>query len=348
MISGRDRISQLPTEILDNILGFLPIVEAARTAILSTNRRDCWSNLTQLNFDDQFFAYVRKKYSDSYNRTSMCMYVINKVLMQHHGPIRKFVLDFKGDVSIIGDGPNSRKFDFDQWFLFITQKGVEEMSIAFPNPDTDEIICEEYKYFRLPNCIFSCLTLKRLDLSAVLVVPTINVPCIFPNVTSLSFVGVVFDRINLDCVIDVPMLETISFSQCEDAEYFNIKAPRLGSLTLKDYEIEEDIEMYRRITPVNMDLSFIHTLCLNFSFQHFDNELTRWGPELNVECLELAYVQFCNDDDFSSFIHSLQICPKLRKLDIMTALIGAEISKYKLLEGFKSAAKRLKMLHFEA
>nr|GMD22812.1 F-box/FBD/LRR-repeat protein At1g13570-like [Ipomoea batatas] len=194
--------------------------------------------------------------------------------MQHHGPIWKFVLDFKGDVSIISDGPYSRKFDFDQWFLFITQKGVEEMSIAFLTPETYDVHLEINKYFRLPNCIFSCLTLKRLDLCKVLVEPTINAPCIFPNVTSLSFDGVVFGTINLDCVIDVPMLQTLSFRLCRNASYFNIKAPSLSSLTLKNYVIYEDIEAYSCFTPVNMDLSFIHTLCLDFIFkvyypQHF-------------------------------------------------------------------------------
>ncbi|XP_019153440.1 PREDICTED: F-box/FBD/LRR-repeat protein At1g13570-like isoform X2 [Ipomoea nil] len=343
MMSGRDRISQLPTEILDNILRLLPIVEAARIAILSTIWRDCWSNLTQLNFDDHFFAYVGKKYSASYNSTSTCMYVIDKVLMRHHGPIHKFVLDFKGDISIIGDGPNSRKFDFDQWFLFITQKGVEEMSIAFPIP----INFEPNKCFRLPNCIFTCLTLKRLDLSGVLVAPTINAPCIFPNVTSLSFDGVVFGAINLDSVLDVPMLETLLFSRCENTtSYFDIKAPRLDSLTVKNYYIDDDTNVYDPILPINLDLSFIHTLCMDFNFTPFVvSELTRWGPKLNVECLELSYVDFQDDERFSDFIHSLRICPKLRELDITTVLFYGEFTKSILWEGVQSAAKMLKMLH---
>ncbi|XP_031121015.1 F-box/FBD/LRR-repeat protein At1g13570-like [Ipomoea triloba] len=266
-MSGRrkDKISQLPTEILDNIMGLLPIQEAARTAILSTIWRDCWSNLTELKFDLQFCSYVWRKYSGSYNNTSTCMYIINKVLMQHNGPIRKFVFDFKFERDIsISNAPNSRKFDFDQWFLFITRKGVEEMTITFPT--TTIATYEINKYFRLPNCIFSCSTLKRLHLSGVLVAPTINAPCIFPNVTELSFDEVVFGTINLDCVIDVPVLETLSFSYCENASYFNIKAPRLDRLTLNDYEIEDDIEVYR-ILPVNLDLSFIRTLCLNFNLK---------------------------------------------------------------------------------
>nr|GMD69359.1 F-box/FBD/LRR-repeat protein At1g13570-like [Ipomoea batatas] len=177
--------------------------------------------------------------------------------MQHHGPIRKFIFNFKFEDDLpIGNGPNSRKFDFDQWFLFITRKGVEEMNITFPTTIAK----------KLPNCIFSSSTLKRLHLSGVLVAPTINAPCIFPNVTDLSFDEVVFGTINLDCVIDVPVLETLSFRYCENASYFNIKAPRLDRLTLNDYEIEDDIEVYR-ILPVNLDLSFIRTLCLNFNLK---------------------------------------------------------------------------------
>ncbi|XP_019194860.1 PREDICTED: F-box/FBD/LRR-repeat protein At1g13570-like [Ipomoea nil] len=342
MMSGRDRIRQLPIEILDNILGFLPIVEAARTAVLSTIWRDCWSSLTQLNFDDKFFAYVGEKYSGSYNRTSTCMYVINKVLMRHHGPIRKFALVFDCDSPIMSDTHGSRKFDFDQWFLFITQKGVEEMNFTFRTefgPNT----C-----FGLPNCILSCSTLKRLDLCGVIFPPTINAPFVFPNVTSLSFDVVIFSAINMNCVIDVPMLETLSFNNCVNTSYFNIKAPRLGSLTLQYYCNDDDIDDYVPILPVSLDLSFIHTLCLDFNFKPFKlfaSELTRWGPELNVECVELYDVNVLYDDDFSSFIHSLLICPKLRKLDITHLYFYAEISRSILWEELQSAAKVLKMLH---
>ncbi|XP_031120904.1 F-box/FBD/LRR-repeat protein At1g13570-like [Ipomoea triloba] len=242
--------------------------------------------------------------------------------MQHNGPIRKFVFDFKFERDIsISNAPNSRKFDFDQWFLFITRKGVEEMNITFPT--TTIATYEINKYFRLPNCIFSCLTLKRLHLSGVLVAPTINASCIFPNVTELSFDEVVFGTIKLDCVIDVPMLETLSFSYCENASYFNIKAPRLDRLTLNDYEIEDDIEVYR-VLPVNLDL---------------------WQRELNMECLELSSVKFHDDYEFSSFIHSLRICPKLRKLDIMSLWFDARISDSILWDGLQSVAKVHKMFN---
>ncbi|XP_019194871.1 PREDICTED: uncharacterized protein LOC109188696 [Ipomoea nil] len=125
-------------------------------------------------------------------------------------------------------------------------------------------------------------------------------------------------------------------------------APRLGSLTLQYYCNDDDIDDYVPILPVSLDLSFIHTLCLDFNFKPFKlfaSELTRWGPELNVECVELYDVNVLYDDDFSSFIHSLLICPKLRKLDIYHLYFYAEISRSILWEELQSAAKVLKMLH---
>ncbi|XP_019149926.1 PREDICTED: uncharacterized protein LOC109146732 [Ipomoea nil] len=64
-----------------------------------------------------------------------------------------------------------------------------------------------------------------------------------------------------------------------------------------------------------------------------------------MEFLELSHLQFHDDYEFSAFINSLQICSKLRKLDIMSLWFGARISNSKLWEGIQSAAKMLKMLH---
>ncbi|CAH9119691.1 unnamed protein product [Cuscuta europaea] len=62
-----DRFSELPSEILDKILGLLDIQEAARMAILSKFWREMWFNLTDLNFDCNFFYHIEKKYSSAYS-----------------------------------------------------------------------------------------------------------------------------------------------------------------------------------------------------------------------------------------------------------------------------------------
>nr|GMC47988.1 F-box/FBD/LRR-repeat protein At1g13570-like [Ipomoea batatas] len=46
------------------------------------------------------------------------MYVINKVLNQHNGLIRTFVVNFQGNTR---KSLKSRSFDIDQWFLFVTR-----------------------------------------------------------------------------------------------------------------------------------------------------------------------------------------------------------------------------------
>lgn len=73
MAPGRDTISQFPVDILDHILGLLPIKNAARAAVLSSVWRGGWSSLTQLNFDDHFFCHnIDRKYHLKYHRVKKC------------------------------------------------------------------------------------------------------------------------------------------------------------------------------------------------------------------------------------------------------------------------------------
>nr|GMD24164.1 F-box/FBD/LRR-repeat protein At1g13570-like [Ipomoea batatas] len=75
------------------------------------------------------------------------MYVINKVLNQHNGLIRTFVVNFQGNTR---KSLKSRSFDIDQWFLFVTRKGVEEIFLSF-------MVGDDYRF---PSYIFSCPTLR--------------------------------------------------------------------------------------------------------------------------------------------------------------------------------------------
>ncbi|XP_019150042.1 PREDICTED: F-box/FBD/LRR-repeat protein At1g13570-like [Ipomoea nil] len=304
MARGRDRISQLPADILDHILGFLPIKDAAKTAVLSSIWRDVWLSLTQLNFDHEFFCYMYKKHRHAIKyakKSAVSLYVINKVLLLHNGTIRKFVLSFY-NVGI--RAIRSRSYDFDQWLLFVTKKGVEEIYIRFDK--------EAYK---LPGCVFSCSTLKRLHLYGVVVEP-MKFPCILPNVASLCFECVDFGPINcLDCAIDVPVLEKLSFIQCHDIFHFDITAPKLCSLT-----IEHCSSTVRgKFLPVSLDLRSISTLDLGGRLQGLFKEITSMGFQLNVEYLKLScHHGFYTKSDGSSsvFVHLLRLCPKLGKLDI--------------------------------
>nr|GMD28563.1 F-box/FBD/LRR-repeat protein At1g13570-like [Ipomoea batatas] len=224
----------------------------------------------------------------------------------HKGTIWKFVLNIY-NVGI--HAIRSRSYDFDQWLLLVTRKGVEEIYISFEK--------EAYrleKAFRLPSCIFSCLTLKRLHLYGVVIEP-MNFPCILPNVASLCFECVDFGPINcLDCAIDVPVLEKLSFIRCRNIFHFDITAPKLCSLTIEFCSST----VRGKFLPVNLDLRSISTLDLDLLFKGL-KEFSRMGFHLNVEYLKLSCDQEFYTKSYGSssmFVHLLRLCPKLRKLDI--------------------------------
>ncbi|VFR03528.1 unnamed protein product [Cuscuta campestris] len=92
--NARDRFSQLPVEILDHIMGFLPIRQAAKVAVVSKVWRDVWSSLTLLCFDHGFFRVAGKKSSKEARKDINArsrFHVITQILLQHRGSIRKFV-----------------------------------------------------------------------------------------------------------------------------------------------------------------------------------------------------------------------------------------------------------------
>ncbi|CAH9096394.1 unnamed protein product [Cuscuta epithymum] len=305
-MASRDRISQLPEDILDHILGLLPIQQVAQTAVLSTVWRDLWTTLTQLCFDYDFFEYFDKKYrrDSKYVRKSSGLYVITKVLLQHKGTIRKCVihLSHAGILTL-----KSRSFDFDQWLHLLTFKRVEELHLNF-----------DLKAYKLPNCIFSCSTLKNLHLEAFSIEP-LNLPrTLLPNLTSLYFVDVDFGPTNVSTyVVDVPMLENLSFRGCENILHLKITARKLCSLAIHGL-CDEDDESLR----LNLDFKSICILELDsWSLKYVLFESATKGHQLqphklNVELLRLSEFRFQRDFKTSSFVRLLCICPKLCRLEI--------------------------------
>ncbi|XP_019149866.1 PREDICTED: F-box/FBD/LRR-repeat protein At1g13570-like [Ipomoea nil] len=334
MAPGRDRISQLPTDILDHILGLLPIKNAAKTAVLSSIWRGAWSSLTQLNFDDDFFCHIDRKYhrvKKSNKEYAPSLYVINKVLLQHNGTIRKLILNFSNVGKLTY---RYRSFDFDQWLLLVTKKGVEEMYIGVNE-----------KAYKLPSCIFSCLTLKRLHMYGVIIGP-VDLPRILPNVDSLCFEHVDFGPKNLlRRAVDVPVLENLSFLSCQNIFYFNLTAPKLCGLTIKCCSSN----VPDKFLPVNLDLKSFLTLELEGSLQEFGKEFTKLGFQLNVEYLKLSCFSHKSDVRTSAFVNLLQLCPKLCKLEINLSQLevvtmGCVDAWLEVLEKLHSAAQINKML----
>ncbi|CAH9096386.1 unnamed protein product [Cuscuta epithymum] len=313
------RTSQLPEEILDHILGLLPIQEAAKTAVLSTVWRDLWTTLTQLCFDDHFFKCFEKNYpwAGEYR-----FYVFTKILLQHKGTIRKCVINLShARIPHVW----SLSFDCDKWLSLVTSKGVQELLLNFGFPK-----------YKLPNCIFSCKTLTTLHLRGFSIEP-LNLPCTLPpNLTSLCLEYVTFAPTNVsNYVVDVPMLKNLSFRSCTNILHFKTTARNLCSLTINGLCGELDQSLW-----LNFDLKSIRTLDLGYwSLQNFLGPRAQFQPNaLSVELVKLSGLCFEYHVDVSAFVCLLCVCPKLCELEITFSETSLDF------EAIDATSKRLKKL----
>nr|GMD25532.1 F-box/FBD/LRR-repeat protein At1g13570-like [Ipomoea batatas] len=151
----RDVMSELPANVKEMILERLPTHEAARTALLSTHWRDAWLRLGRLVFDSNFFNSVLtiKGYRDD---QTPFVKIITYILLQRVRPVKKFSLYI--DQLILFDNKLERS-DVDQWYLFLSRNGVEELYISH---DFDW-----EPHYKLPFSIVLCPTIKQLRLDLV-------------------------------------------------------------------------------------------------------------------------------------------------------------------------------------
>ncbi|KAL0392150.1 UNVERIFIED_CONTAM: F-box/FBD/LRR-repeat protein [Sesamum radiatum] len=106
-----DRISNLPSNVIDNILTLLPLHDAVRTSVLSKGWQYKWVTVPYLVFDWTF----ENNLSGNYSIES----IIYQLLLLHRGPIVKF--KFRG----FKFGP-----DINNWLYFLSDHRVEELVLV--------------------------------------------------------------------------------------------------------------------------------------------------------------------------------------------------------------------------
>ncbi|XP_011074582.1 F-box/FBD/LRR-repeat protein At1g13570-like [Sesamum indicum] len=111
-----DRLSNLPRNIMDNILKSLSVVEAVRTSILSREWRYKWVTIPHLCFNWKTFP---PKSTQKYKPSS----VIYQVLLLHKGPIVKFSLKTGYPVIYIDH--------LDQSLQFLSNHPIEELTLDY-------------------------------------------------------------------------------------------------------------------------------------------------------------------------------------------------------------------------
>lgn len=141
-----DRITALPDSLKELILDCLPIEDAVRTSVLSTNWRYTWTVRKQLDFDQDFLSVLGDISGVKYAA------IIDKMLLMHHGPLQLVSIQFPSSVSAV-------MLDLSVWMLNWSRKGIQQLDInARPGFD------DGYGLFPLPSWLFQCHSLETIGL----------------------------------------------------------------------------------------------------------------------------------------------------------------------------------------
>ncbi|CAM8907166.1 unnamed protein product [Rhodiola kirilowii] len=212
-----DRISYLPSDIINCILDRLPICDAAATSILSKEWRHKWRTIGNLIFDEEFAGNVTRNWTEDVGERMVNLEysnIIDRILLLHIGPIRKFVLQ----------SPILRySLPFDiisSWILFISQNEVKELIIEAP-----------YEPIRLPSYLFHCNELQHLKIHVkTLILHPPNNSRGFCNLISLDLSLLHDGGVISNFISECPLLERLSLDVAYLTHPLVIDAPRLRFL----------------------------------------------------------------------------------------------------------------------
>ncbi|KAH7833657.1 hypothetical protein Vadar_008492 [Vaccinium darrowii] len=201
--STRDIISNLPSNIVENILKYLPLRDAGRTSGLSRRWRYKWVTLPQLVFKNEFFL--------SLGDSGKIKAAVYRVLLLHQGPLIKFELYYP---------PFKNCLDIDNWILMLLKKNIQDFTLR-PN------MRQQASRHELPCHLFSFLQLKHLALINCVFKP---LPIFkgFSRLVDLRLVDVILAPEMLGQFIsNCPLLERLRLFHCTQFDFLVINAPNL-------------------------------------------------------------------------------------------------------------------------
>nr|XP_033513176.1 F-box/FBD/LRR-repeat protein At1g13570-like [Nicotiana tomentosiformis] len=200
-----DRLTDLPINVIHQIQEYMAVEDATRMSVLSSKWRHVWASNPKLIISVDFC--IKRKQLGTLD-------IINRVLLQHYGPIKTFLLD----ISMIHPSEHSV---IDLWMLHLSRNGLVELTLR----------CLEYLNtpYKLPSSVYG-VELEHLSLSNCIFRP----PCSFRGfhkLKSLTLSRVAFQLDVATSFLCVPNLKNLMFVKCIGLTHLNIYAPEL--LTLK-------------------------------------------------------------------------------------------------------------------
>ncbi|KAK9698043.1 hypothetical protein RND81_08G078500 [Saponaria officinalis] len=298
-----DLLSNLPEEVRLKVLERLPVKDAIKTSILSTNWRYNWAKLPRIIFDSKFLLTIDKESVEASDISGSYSNIVSNILLGHDGPIHKFVLCipwwFKSGSNIY------------LWLRYVSRKRVGELTVIDEREQAEKLPSTVFLYAEL-----TCLTLQWCKISTL---PRTFTS--FPHLTSLALIRCDFKSTSiLERIINSsPQLR---FLHLGAAEVINVTVHspklehlivegllgvlRLGDETINIKKMELDFDSNTHFSLVHSSLPVLQSLsfgsCCFMSNSHWRfgnngiisaqiNSRRRFGDQCIISDLEWVEIQ---------------------------------------------------------
>ncbi|ESR66164.1 hypothetical protein CICLE_v10008333mg [Citrus x clementina] len=330
----KDWVSQLPDDILINIISKLTLMEAARTCVLSSRWRYLWTFTTALDFDGIREILPRTK---RYFREYKFVRWVNKVLVLHRGSnVSQFRVSFYLSSSLEGVITN--------WIYKALAKTVQNFELDFQYNSGHHYTFPQEIYNSLKGVrgLSSIKSLRSICLSAVNVTGEIleffihNCPLLDELCVKDSI-----DLVSLKVVGSSVRLNSLDIQYCSFMKDIEISTPNLFSFKYYGPKIELHIENVPQLVELSVradhtvedmflvaplvcyfpQLTMLELDSCNEVYKHFSNcELPKL-IHLNLR------VTIPNHECLVGLACIMKSCPSLQKLTLELQSSGRRIGK---------------------
>ncbi|CAM8877036.1 unnamed protein product [Rhodiola kirilowii] len=328
MEDGIDRFSDLPDSLKERILECLPIKDAVRASILSSEWRYIWTFRKRLDFGEAFVRLVGKYTREKYTR------IIDRILHMHRGPIEHVSLCIP-----LQHGYWNDKTDLNAWLLTWSRKGILELEI-------DSFFCYKLLIFHLPSSLFQFQSLMSLKLTSCALNPPPDF-CGFCNLVTLHLWSVRVSSDSLGTFISrCRQLENLYIKYCNfycRADPLIINAPNMrtlefwesGAIVFEDVPRLSEVSLCHSLTTLLRMPVHCSKMCSSFKLplwlpkiekldcdvcllEHLNGDCPHNLPILlfNLKTLRLNFLRIHKREDIAFIFCLLRSAPSLQSLHI--------------------------------
>ncbi|XP_020210138.1 F-box/LRR-repeat protein At3g59190 isoform X2 [Cajanus cajan] len=211
----KDRIGNLPDEIIQHILSLLPTKDAVRTSVLSRRWHSQWVFVTNLDISE-FAPNMNQK-------RSLFMDFVDRVIALHKPlDLNLFALACK----VFGDASR-----INSWVCAAVKHNVQHLLLLLHQIHLEPL--------ELPHCLFTCETLRKAVIMADIL---LKLPSSihFSNLKLLTLQYVVFpdNESTQQLFSGLPVLEELTLDRCC---WWNVETVTIALPMLKKLDITENV-----------------------------------------------------------------------------------------------------------